>query len=133
MGTTIGGGKAGTKPAASAQKARTRERGKDQEAATGIKAKQGGSSGFGGFLSRIRKRTFEDIEDVAVHVSDVVGIVSDFRKVPSRSCLMTVSLPAAYQLEAMDAMDASSMGFVMCRFYVVPRRPFMPDDEEQEA
>ena len=116
-----------------AQKARNRARGKEQQAVTGLKPLSGGSSGFTLFMSRIRKRRFEEVADQARFVCDVAATISDIRKTAAGSLIVTFTLPAAYQCEAIEAMDASSMGFVMFRCYVVPRHPFMPDEEAAEA
>jgi len=114
-------------------KARARKRTADQEANTGIKPTQSGSSGMTLFMSRVEKRTFADIEADAVHVADVVAVINDIRKTPARNLICNMTIPAGYQHELMDAMDSCARGFVMLRAYYVPRHPFMDEEPEPAA
>lgn len=128
-GTTVGG-PSRSKGDRQGQVARARKRSGEQAAVTGIKPTQSGSSGTTLFMSRVQKRKFADIEDLAVHVGDFVAVINDIRKTPAKSLIVNMTIPAGYQVEAMEAMDACAMGFVMSRWFYVPRRPFMPDEDD---
>lgn len=121
--TTLGGNK-GDKPA---QQRQARARAREQESVTGIKPTTSGSSGKSLFMSRVQKRTFEEIADQAIHVEDVVAVFNDARKTSAKSMIVTLTIPGNYQHELLDMMDACAMGFVMIRCYYVPRRPFMSE------
>ena len=107
-----------------AQKARNRARGKEQQSATGIKALSGGSSGFTLFMSRVRKRSFDEVADEARFVCDIAASISDIRKTAAGSLIVTFTLPAAYQNEVIEAMDACAQHFLLLRGYVVLRPTF---------
>lgn len=127
MPTTLGGTPRRNKGDKPEQQKRAIARGKEQEAVTGIKPTVGGSSGTTLFMSRVQKRAFADIEADAVHVGDLVAVFNDVRKTPAKSMLTNLTVPASYQHELIDMMDACAMGFVMIRCYYVPRRPFMEE------
>lgn len=82
------------------------------------------ATGIQRFLTSMPKRDFADIEDLAEHVGDIAGFLSGATKHGNRTLSVTMTIPAAYQHEALDGMDASSFGFMMLRMYVVPRSAF---------
>lgn len=131
-GVTLGGKPHSNKGDTRAQQQRKQQRAKENMSVTGIKPTKSGSSGMTLFMSRVQKRAFEDIEDQAVFVGDFVATINDMRKTSAKAIIANLTIPASYQVEAMDAMDACAMGFVMCRWYFVPRRPFMPDGDGDE-
>lgn len=114
-----------------AQVAAARERSKGQERVTGIKPHASGSSGITAVVGLVQKRTFDDIEDQAVHMGDIVGYISQVSKTASRSMVASLTVPAAYQHELIDMADASALGFVMVRMYVVPRSAFRDDPVDE--
>lgn len=113
------------------QKARNRERGKEQEAATGIKPTRGGSSGVLGFMSRVRKRSYQDVESDAVHVGDFAALLSNVNVTAAGPLVTTITVPGVYELDLLAAFRAQAHGFMLIRCYVVPRRPFFDDPEPE--
>lgn len=109
------------------QQARARSRGANQEELTGVKPTKSGSSGMTLFMSRVQKRTFDEIKDQAVRVGGAPAMISDIRKTPAQSMIVNMVVPANYQHELLDMMDACALGFAWIEFHFVPRRPFMPD------
>ena len=111
------------------QSRRRRARAADQEAVTGFRPTQAGSSGLPTAMSLVQRREFDEISADAVHAGDFVGYITDVRKTAARSLVAGLVVPKVYQHELIDAMDASSLGLVMVRVYVVPRSKFMEGDD----
>lgn len=122
----------GNKDSIAGQKARFKARAAEQERVTGIKPDMPNkATGVNAVVSMIRKRTFDEVCDVAEHVCDVAGFISDQRKGINRTVTFTITTGAEYGHEVLQAMDASSTGYAMFRLYVVPR-PAMHDAEPDD-
>jgi len=116
------------KSSVAGQRERQRQRAAEQEAATGIKGnKERRTTGIAATTSMMAKKEFADIADRAEHVADIAGFIMEVRQGTSRTLTMTVSLSNEYGHDALDAANASSMGFAMFRVYVVPRSAFMEE------
>ena len=106
------------------------DRGRAQEAATGFKPGKT-STGIPTAMSLVQRREWDEIEPMAQHVGDFVAYITDIRKTVNRNCIASLVVPREYQHELIDGADAATMGLMMVRMYVVPRRPFMEGGMEE--
>ena len=118
---------------ARAQRARARERATTQEAHTGIKPTQSGSSNLAKFMAAVVKRSFAEIEGSAELVAGFPFLIQDQRMTMAGNVILTVQVPGAYVHEVVDYMNATRLGFCWAQGYLVPRPMLFDDGDLPEA
>jgi len=89
-----------------------------------------GSSGAGGLVNRMERRTFEDLADELEPGQFFVGKITDQRTLSNGSIMVSMVLPAAYAHEAIDAVIDSQAMFTAIQLFHVPLPVMLPDPED---
>lgn len=92
-----------------------------------------GSSGAGGLIARMEKRSYADIAEVAQKGPAFAGQVTDVRMLANRTYSVSILVPAAYAHELVDLGHDSAAMFTFFRSSHVPRGAMLPkvDDEDE--
>lgn len=91
-----------------------------------------GSSGAGGLVERMQRRTFDEIEDRAQDGPFFAGHIVDMRVLANRTVSLSIIVPTAYIHEVGDLVVESAAMFAFFRSSLIPRRAFLADDSEDE-
>lgn len=81
-------------------------------------------------VSRMVRRTWEEVAAEVEHTCDLPGRITDMRVLADRSILMSINIPVEYAHEAMDATIDSKSTFSFLRVYQVPI-PLMLEEEDE--
>lgn len=88
--------------------------------------------GIYGIIRRMKLRVWADVEPDAVHQCDFVFHLTDLRVTQQRTIVAAIIVPIEYMQELTALHLETEHAFGFARAYVVPRKMFMPDDEETD-
>jgi|688.fasta_scaffold07540_22 hypothetical protein len=91
-----------------------------------------GSSLITQVAAGMRRREFDEIADVAEHVADLQAVFQSGQIMANRAVTGTLVASKEWAHEMIDAALASQGRAVYVRFYVVPLRALVEDDDDDE-
>lgn len=111
--------------------AKRRQRDRNRTA-TGAQSRSG-SSGQRNIVGRMERRSFDDIQPVAIDGPEFAGQVTDVRMLANRDYSVNVQVPAAYAHELVELGQDSAVMFTFFRSSHVPRRAMLPEQVEGDG